>query len=506
MNSAYSSQVFWRIFGANFAILLIGTLTTYSLVELLDMKLWQAALVAFFIALALAWLASTLLKKKLSQPLFRLSESIEHIASSEPSGTITETTLGSEIIERTITLLGSYTQHATTEQATNTDSSQQTQALFNRLPYPVIGVDHTHSIVFSNTAAVSLLGQDGESINGKPLAQTLTLYSKNNTTPLNEWLNSQQENKLNSEQKWTDLSFTQGNHQTYSFDVWARYVRAEGGGLETLLMLIDRTLEREHEELKVDFVAMAAHDLRSPVTVIRGLIEAIDEELGSTMNAEQKEIMRRIVASGSQLSGFITNILSGVRVDSGNFKPRLEKCDWNAFITNAVDELKFSAQAHGKELKLNTPADLPELAVDQHSMTEVVNNLVGNAIKYSGPNNTLIEISVGLNHNGDVQTTVVDHGVGIPDALVGKLFTKYYRSHRTKKEFGGMGLGLYISKAIIDAHHGQIWAQSKEGEGSTFGFSLPPHTKLADTLDNSEPSRITKGTHGWIKNHSLYRR
>jgi two-component system sensor histidine kinase VicK len=86
------------------------------------------------------------------------------------------------------------------------------------------------------------------------------------------------------------------------------------------------------------------------------------------------------------------------------------------------------------------------------------------------------------------------------------LFDKFYRNHRTKTEVGGTGLGLFLCKSIIDAHGGQIWAKSKEGEGSTFGFTLVPYAKLADELKTGDNADITRTAHGWIKNHSLYRR
>jgi two-component system sensor histidine kinase VicK len=86
------------------------------------------------------------------------------------------------------------------------------------------------------------------------------------------------------------------------------------------------------------------------------------------------------------------------------------------------------------------------------------------------------------------------------------LFEKFYRNHRTRAQIGGTGLGLYLTKSIITAHGGQVWAQSKEGEGSTFGFTLVPYVKLADELKKGNNTDIVRSAHGWIKNHSLYRR
>jgi signal transduction histidine kinase len=105
-----------------------------------------------------------------------------------------------------------------------------------------------------------------------------------------------------------------------------------------------------------------------------------------------------------------------------------------------------------------------------------------------------------------VETTVKDEGVGIPADIVPNLFTKFYRNFRNRSQIGGTGLGLYLCKAIIGAHGGNIWVQSKLGQGTTIGFTLMPYDKLAEELKNSDNKEIVRGAHGWIKNHSLYRR
>nr|HPR10689.1 ATP-binding protein [Candidatus Saccharibacteria bacterium] len=104
-----------------------------------------------------------------------------------------------------------------------------------------------------------------------------------------------------------------------------------------------------------------------------------------------------------------------------------------------------------------------------------------------------------------IETTVTDRGVGIPSSLIGHVFDKFYRAHQSKNSVGGTGLGLYLCKAIVDAHGGTIWVQSKEGQGSTFGFLLPTYASVADQIDDQDNKEIIRGAHGWIKNHSLYR-
>ena len=149
--------------------------------------------------------------------------------------------------------------------------------------------------------------------------------------------------------------------------------------------------------------------------------------------------------------------------------------------------------------------NLPTVGVDRLSIYEVMNNLIDNAIKYSADSKN-IKVDAHMSKEGYVETTIQDFGVGISPSIMPNLFTKFYRDHRNRSQIGGNGLGLYLCKAIINAHGGNIWVRSKIGQGSTFGFSVQPYAQLAAEIKNSDNKEIVRGAHGWIKNHSLYRR
>jgi len=151
------------------------------------------------------------------------------------------------------------------------------------------------------------------------------------------------------------------------------------------------------------------------------------------------------------------------------------------------------------------PKDLPTVAVDSTAILHVLNNLIDNAIKYSSDNGKVV-VSAKVKDT-QVETTIQDFGIGIPANVVENLFTKFYRSHRSKQIVGGTGLGLYLCKAIVEAHGGSIWVRSTEGSGTTFGFTLPTYASVSDTLKAGQnETGIIRGSHGWIKNHALYRR
>lgn len=157
-------------------------------------------------------------------------------------------------------------------------------------------------------------------------------------------------------------------------------------------------------------------------------------------------------------------------------------------------------------LNVNVPEDLPNIAADRSSLSEVIVNLVDNAIKYSSEGGLIVVSAKPIDNF--VEVSVQDNGIGIPGALLPHIFDKFYRSHRSRENTVGTGLGLYITKAIVESHGGSISVRSDEGHGTTFSFTIPTYASIADKLakgDNSNESVIDKKDKKFIKNHSLYR-
>ncbi len=217
------------------------------------------------------------------------------------------------------------------------------------------------------------------------------------------------------------------------------------------------------------------------------------------------DFMFKMNASAQQLAAFVNNILNVARVDGDQLVLELHEENWGEIIRSAANTLALRAKVRGITLEFSIAQDLPTVGVDRVSIYEVISNLVDNAIKYSG-NSKHIRINTHLTQDSLVETTVQDWGVGVPTSVVPNLFNKFYRNHRNQSQIGGTGLGLYLSKAIVSAHGGNIWVRSKDGEGSTFGFTVLPYSQLTAERKASGNSEITRDAHGWIKNHSLYRR
>jgi K+-sensing histidine kinase KdpD len=213
--------------------------------------------------------------------------------------------------------------------------------------------------------------------------------------------------------------------------------------------------------------------------------------------------MHKMKATAESLTAFINNMLNVSRIENDQLELKLHEEKWAEIVQAAVSDLSLRARVQGVAITAQVDPNLPTVGADRVSIYEVLANLIDNAIKYSGTAKEIL-IKSYVNQEGMIETTVQDMGKGIPNSVLPNLFEKFYRSHRSRDQVGGTGLGLYLCKSIVDAHGGRIWVKSNDGQGSTFGFTVIPYAKLAEEKKNGDNNHISRGAHGWIKNHSLY--
>lgn len=358
-----------------------------------------------------------------------------------------------------------------------------------------VALDHDHKIIFANKATPINID-----ING---VKSLNLIFNGQDT-LENWLDECDADAVQAEHIWTRIPDKLPNEENRRFfDVIASYQK--GISTETVLNLIDRTSAYATDEESLDFIAFAAHELRGPITVIRGYLDVLEDELSEVLQGDQPELFRRLVVSANRLSSYINNILNTSSYDRRHLKMHLIEGTACEVYDMISDDMSLRAGAQKRLLTVNIPTDLPTIAVDRASMSEVFSNLIDNAIKYSKEGG-VINVSAKVN-GGFVDISVQDNGIGMPDGVIGNLFHKFYRSHRSRETVSGTGIGLYISKAIVESHGGTISVRSEEGRGSIFTVSIPIYSTVADKLkamDNSNEGLISEGR-GWIKNHSMFR-
>lgn len=373
------------------------------------------------------------------------------------------------------------------------------------LPLPVLVMDATDTITFANEAAAHYIGIAAEDMTGKNIYMVLDMSFPNEDT-FDKWLKSVKSRTATAVMSWERVRLNiRDGHPVRMFDLAAYYNRDNPERHETMLVLFDHTKAYSQDDQAVSFIALSVHELRTPLTLLRGYIEVFQEELGQTATPELKSFMLKMQAMSDQLMAFVNTILNVARVEDDQLELRLQKEDWPTVLKAALEMVSLRAKVRGITLKAKIHPGLPPVGVDRISITEVINNLVDNAIKYSGGSKE-IRIETYANKEGMVETTIQDFGVGIGASVIPNLFTKFYRDHRNRAQIGGTGLGLYLCKAIINAHDGNIWVRSTESKGSTFGFTLQPFDKLAEAKKGGQDQAITRSAQGWIKNHSLYRR
>ncbi len=466
------------------------------------------------IGLAVVGLLNSLLishigEAHLMQPITALWKAIHHISphgTPEPAPSPTDYTFGRDIITNLTNNLYQLTSVIQNVEKTNKKATYDLRANFvaNSLPLPLIVLDKDETIVYTNDATNKYLGEAAADLIGKNAYTALDMSFQNEDT-LSSWLKRSKNQTATANHKWEHVRIgLPGQGDSLLFDLAGYYNKDNPLGYETLLILFDHTEVYAQDDQAMSFVALGVHELRTPLTLLRGYIEVFDEELGPSLTGELQEFMKKMNASAQQLSGFVDNILNVAKIEDNQLTLQLHKEDWEQVIKTVVDDLYLRANVRGITIKTDIAQDLPPVGVDRYSIYEVLANLLDNAIKYS-KGTSEIYVTSRLNKTGQVETSVKDFGLGIDSSILPHIFDKFYRNHRNRAQIGGTGLGLYLSKAIVDAHGGQITVNSKVDEGSTFTFTVLPFSELQQNGKELGNPSLTRNAHGWIKNHSLYR-
>jgi signal transduction histidine kinase len=366
--------------------------------------------------------------------------------------------------------------------------------LLMALPIGFAALDAKRQIIASNH-----LAPIGATDNQQPRLQ---LDFATAAQSLDNWLDTVEKTAVNAERYWKNIQDRpQGVDGRRVFDVLAHYKKDAPSGIETIIVMIDRTNEYLDNEISMDFITLAAHELRGPITIIRGYLDMLGEQLNGQLTPAQNQLIDRLNVGANRLSSYVNNILNVSHYDRQHLQIKLVETKVENIIDDVKNDMELRARTLNRHLLFQIPHDLPSVAADLSSISEVISNLIDNAIKYSHDGG---QVEVSAQADGDfVAISVRDYGIGMPAAVAEHLFSKFYRSHRSRGAISGSGLGLYISRAIVASHGGHISVSSRENEGSTFTFTLPIYATVAQQLAASggdNTGLITK-QRNWIHNH-----
>ena len=226
------------------------------------------------------------------------------------------------------------------------------------------------------------------------------------------------------------------------------------------------------DEAKDDFISMASHQLRTPLTSIKGYISMMMEGDLGKISPEQKHVLNEAFISSERMVRLISDFLNVSRLQTGKFVIEKHPVDFALLVQREIDSLVPNATARSMKFIYKMPKDIPELDLDENKIQQVVMNFCDNAIYYSKEQG---KITVTLKKTSSyVEFKVKDEGIGVPKADQAHLFNKFFRASNAKRARpDGTGVGLFLAKKVIDEHDGEMIFESKEGKGSTFGFKIP---------------------------------
>lgn len=493
---SFHSQSFWLVVaGQSIVIFIVAAIVIMTKqYELHSLLFWVMVITCFVVGISIHYL----LILYLTRPANDLLKAVVHVAGQQTVTTPPNPNTPRYAHNGFREILQSVYELSTIAGPTKPIHSEITEILADGLTHTSTGVvilDKNRKVIYHNTHAPIRINTSEE-------PEPELLFSAD--IDLNEWLDQCDRNAVHAEYIWQRVpDKLPGDPNRRIFDVTASY--SKNSRAETILTLFDRTDIYSPEEDDLDFISFAAHELRGPITVIRGYLDVLEGELEPVLKDDQSELLKRLVVSSNRLSSYVNNILNAARYDRRHLKFYLTEQRLPDVYNLIKDDMQLRAVSQNRLLTIDFPATLPTVAVDLNSIGEVLSNLIDNAIKYSNEGG---QVTVSAKVLGSfVQVAVEDHGIGMPSNVLTSLFHKFYRSHRSRETVAGTGIGLYISKAIVESHGGNIDVRSTENKGSIFTFTVPIYDAVADKLkanDNSNERLIERGG-GWIKNHSLFR-
>ncbi len=344
------------------------------------------------------------------------------------------------------------------------ESESLLRNITNATPTALWMSDDNGNITYVNQTWVDWTGQTIEANMGRGWFSALVKEDRQKTidkflADVNSRTNHDAEFRINHSDGEIHWCIANGQPQYTQDGIFKGYIGA----------CIDITGQKLLQQQKDDFIAIASHELKTPVTSIKGYAQVLEKMLLKKGDVKEAMMMSRMDGQVKRLTNLIGDLLDVTKINSGKLQFNKTVFDFNLMVKELVEELQRTSEKHSLVEQLN---ETGMICGDRERISQVITNFITNAVKYSPTANEIIIHTA--TKNGEVTLCVQDYGIGIPPNKLDKVFEQFYRvSGNMQHTFPGLGLGLYISSEIITREGGRIWVNSKEGEGSTFCFALP---------------------------------
>jgi PAS domain S-box-containing protein len=369
--------------------------------------------------------------------------------------------------------------------------ASKTRAILESIADGVVFSDDKGHIVLTNAAATKILGVQAEQMHDRDIRDLVQLMDPEDQPTLQAALDGLMAGRD------LDLRSVQTVRLTLQIGVLVANVHLSpvvaqmGGFLGVVMVFRDVTRETEVDRMKSEFISTVSHELRTPLTSIRGYVDLVLDGDAGEVTDETREYLEVVKGNSDRLTALINDLLDVSKIETGGrARYNLVPVAASPLAEQAVAQIHPRIEEKGLILQTHMPTDLPHIQADPEALSQVLDKLLSNAMKYT-PSGGQITVTLSVREQDAVmQFDIEDTGIGISEDDVEKLFTRFFRAEHPDVEFaGGTGLGLSIAKSIVEGHGGEIWVTSPapSGCGSVFSFTIPLATEVTPWIPATLP-------------------
>lgn len=346
---------------------------------------------------------------------------------------------------------------------------ERDETLLESMNEGMVALDEQGKIVLMNSVASSMFGLDPEAksisfLNEVPLLSEQGKAAPPETLPTSALQTGETVNSV--------YMFQEDDTHKVLLSISASPIKIEDRVAGAILIIRNVTKEKEVDRMKTEFISLASHQLRTPLSAIKWFTEMLIAGDAGKLNPEQQEFAKNIDDSTTRMIALVNALLNISRIESGRIMVDPKPTDLHELVSGIINDLKAKTEEKQQTLIVSVHDDLPKINLDPRLIGQVYLNLLTNAVKYTQKGG---EVSVFISRKDDqIISQITDNGYGIPKEQQGRVFQKFFRAaNAVKVETDGTGLGLYLIKSVVESSGGKIWFESEENKGTTFWFSIP---------------------------------